>query len=136
MAIVGLTNSRTQSPVAENVRLANTFWLRLRGLLGRPELKPGEGLWLIPCKQVHMHGMNYPLSVWFLDREGKVCHIIDELKPGKTSPYIKDAHSVLEFPAHWAATVGIKIGDLIQKSPNYSQDLLYIEKLTENLAHR
>lgn len=117
MTFVRLTNQRTQTQIAEKVCLADTFWLRLLGLLGRPKLQPGEGLWLIPCKQVHMHGMKYPLSVWFLDCEGKVCHILDDIKPGESSPYRKEARTVLEFPAGWGEHMGIQIGDLLLRSP-------------------
>lgn len=118
MTFVNLINQRTNASIAESIRLADTFWLRLRGLLGRPELQPGEGLWLIPCKQVHMHGMKYPLSIWFLDREGKVCFFLDELKPGESSPYIKEAKTVLEFPTGWGRKTGIQLGDLLSRSPN------------------
>jgi uncharacterized membrane protein (UPF0127 family) len=65
-----------------------------------------------------MHGMKYPLSVWFLDREERLCHLIDDLKPGETSPSIKEARTVLEFPAGWGENMGIQIGDLIVRSPN------------------
>lgn len=117
MICVQLTNSRNQNVIAEKVFLANTFMLRLRGLLGRPELDSGEGLWLIPCRQVHTRGMTYPLSVWYLNQEGRVCHLIDCLEPGEISPYILEARSILEFPAGWGEKTGIQIGDLIIKSP-------------------
>lgn len=117
MSFIRLINQRTKKVVAEKVRLADTFWLRLRGLLGHPELQSGEGLCLVPCKQVHMYGMKYPLSIWFLDKEGKVCHVLDHLKPGQSSPFIKQARTVLEFPAGWAGKMGIEIGDRLIGSP-------------------
>jgi uncharacterized protein len=117
MFFIRLINKRTKDVVAENVRLADTFWLRLRGLLGRPEIQPGEGLCLIPCKQVHMYGMKYPLSIWFLDKDGRVCQVLDNLKPGQSSPYIKQARTVLEFPAGWAEKMDIEIGDHLIGSP-------------------
>jgi uncharacterized membrane protein (UPF0127 family) len=122
MQYVNLMNQRTNTTIAENVLLADTFWLRLRGLLGRPKLQPKEGLWLIPCRQVHMHGMKYPLSIWFLDCDNRVCHLIDDLKPGECSPSIKDAKTILEFPKDWGQKTGIKIGDLLIRSPECSLD--------------
>lgn len=118
MTCVNLINQRTNTTIAENVLLADTFWLRLRGLLGRPKLQPREGLWLIPCRQVHMHGMKYSLSIWFLDCDNRVCHIIDELKPGECSPFIKEAQTILEFPKDWGNKTGIKLGDLLLRSPS------------------
>lgn len=114
MALISLNNSRTGKSIATSVLVADSFWLRLRGLLGRPPLKPYEGLWLIPCQQVHMLGMNYPLSIWFINSTGKVCHIIDELEPGKMSPRIREAVSVIELPAGWAKETDTHVGDILQ----------------------
>lgn len=110
MRKVSLANSRSGEVVGE-LRIADNFLTRLRGLVGRPVLEKGEGLWLKPCRQVHMFGMHYPLSVWFLDRDGKVLHIIDNLMPGKVSPLYREATSVLEFPAGWGKITGTQIGD-------------------------
>lgn len=116
MTLVSLLNSRTGKRIATSVILADSFWLRLRGLLGRPVLKPYEGLWLIPCQQVHMLGMRYPLSIWFINSQGEVYQIIDQLDPGKISPRIREAHSILELPAGWAQKTGTQVGDLILRS--------------------
>lgn len=104
-------NERTGKLVGTKVIKADTFWLRLKGLLGKPGLEQGEGLWLIPCQQVHMMGMRFPLSVWFLDQEGFVCALTDELEPMRISPKIKNAVSVIEFPAGWARFNEIMVGD-------------------------
>ena len=73
----------------------------------------GEGLWLIPCKQIHMFWMKYPLSIWFLDESGRVISILDDLKPWQVSPYYKQASSALEFPSGWGVKTGTQPGDLL-----------------------
>lgn len=105
-----LQNLRSGMPIGEPW-LADSFVDRLRGLLGRPVLKEGEGLWLKPCRQVHMFGMRYPLSIWFLDPEGRVLRMIDCLKPGEVSPLCREAASVLEFSAEWGKMTGTQVGD-------------------------
>lgn len=110
-------NERTGELVGVKVLRADTFWLRLRGLLGRSRLEEGEGLWLAPCRQVHMLGMRFPLSVWFLDQDGVVCAIINELKPGQISPRIKTAVGVIEFAAGWAQACGTSVGDRLTLAP-------------------
>lgn len=115
MPFISLINSRTGKYIATSVFLADSFWLRLRGLLGRAPLKPSEGLWLIPCQQVHMYGMHYSLSIWFISSTGRVCHIIDQLEPGKISPRVREAVSVIEFPAGWAEKTDTHVGDIVQK---------------------
>ena len=111
MKLGQLHNLRTGQIVGERVWKADSFWTRLRGLLGRSCLVPGEGLWLKPCQQVHMMGMKFPLSVWFLDKKGRVCALIDDLHPWKISPHIRNAESIVEFPAGWGKSTGIQLGD-------------------------
>lgn len=119
MTTVSVLNSRTGETIAHSIIRADSFWLRLRGLLGRPPLKPYEGLWLIPCQQVHMHGMKYSLSIWFINSVGEVCSIFDQLEPGKVSPRIKEAASILELPAGWAQQTGTQVGDILLESANH-----------------
>jgi uncharacterized membrane protein (UPF0127 family) len=57
--------------VAERVRLAATHWTRFRGLIGTSGLAADEGLWIVPCRQVHMFWMGYPI-VAFLDGDLRV----------------------------------------------------------------
>ena len=45
--------------------VAETWWTRARGLLGRPRLAPDQGLWIAPCASVHGLGMGYTLSMSF-----------------------------------------------------------------------
>lgn len=104
-------NMRTDQIIGDCVWKADSFISRLRGLLGHSCLKQGEGLWLTPCQQVHMIGMRFALSVWFIDQSGKICHILDELKPYEISPRRKDAVNVIEFPAGWAKLTDTRIGD-------------------------
>lgn len=108
-----IRNRRTGAILADTVGKADQFWTRLTGLMTKKFLAPGEGLWIVPCRQIHMFGMKIPLSVWFVDKEGVICHIIDEITPGKTSPRVKAAYSVLEFPSGWAQQMGVKVGDTI-----------------------
>jgi hypothetical protein len=43
------------------VAVADRWWPRFRGLLGRDRLPEGEGLLLTPCRSIHMLGMRFPL---------------------------------------------------------------------------
>src|SRR5262249_57519345 len=85
--------------VAERLRTAHTHWTRLRGLLGTPTLPAGEGLWLKPCRQVHMFGMRYPVDVAFLDDEHRVVGLVPCLLPWRVSPKLRQAANVVEVPA-------------------------------------
>ena len=54
---------------------------RMRGLLGRPALKSGEGLMINACNLVHTVGMRYALDLVFLDATGHIKKLVWDVKP-------------------------------------------------------
>lgn len=78
------------------VEKADTFFGRLKGLLGKGSLSKGEGLLIKPCSSVHTIGMKFPIDVAFVDKDNKVIHIIEDMKKGKVSPIVKKSKFVLE----------------------------------------
>ena len=102
-------------PVADDVLLADRYFSRLRGLIGRPPLREGQGLWIVPTQQVHTHFMGEPIDVVFLDRELTVLRVVPALAPWKLSPWVKGARSALELAPGGAAT--ISVGDRLLSRP-------------------
>jgi protein-S-isoprenylcysteine O-methyltransferase Ste14/uncharacterized membrane protein (UPF0127 family) len=96
--------------VADALRVADTHWSRMRGLLGTGSLEPGAGLWIVPCQQVHMFGMRYPIDVVFLDAAGRVLATTPALRPWRVSPRVAAARSVLELPAGTVERLGVRPG--------------------------
>lgn len=90
---------RQEELIGGQIWLAADFFRRLKGLLGRKELKEGEGLLLHPCRQVHTFLMSFAIDVLFLDEVGTIVEILPEMGPGKISPLVKEASQVLELPA-------------------------------------
>ena len=82
-----------------NVAVADSWWRRLRGLLARPPLEPGEGLLLLDCSSVHTAGMAYPIDVAFLDEQGTVVRGISRLVPWRVGLGGAGAAHALELPA-------------------------------------
>lgn len=89
-----------------NINRAATFFTRMKGLLGRRSLDPGEGLLISPCSQVHSFHMKFPIDTLFLDRQYKVLKVLT-LSPGQVSPIVKGAYYVLEVTAGQAQKFGI-----------------------------
>ncbi len=107
--------NRTRQTVLMNQgSIAQTPLARLRGLLGHPPLRPGEGLLLKGEQAVHTVGMGYPIDVLFLDRQGKILHLIPSMRPLRFSPFILRAAAVLELPAGTAIQTNTEIGDQIE----------------------
>lgn len=98
--------------LGEQVRRADSFGLRLLGLMFRSGLAPGEGLLIQPCQQVHTHFMRFPIDVLFLDEAMRVVHIIRAMKPWAFSPLVREARSVLELPA--GAATSVALGDQLR----------------------
>lgn len=100
--------------LASQVLLADSFVLRLRGLLFRPRLAEGEGLYLVPCRSIHMFGMRYAIDALFLNRAGVVVGLVNSLGPGQLSPLFPSAHGCLELPAGTIASSGTELGDRVE----------------------
>ena len=94
-----ILNRVTGSLLCENVTVADTFLSRLKGLLGRKELKQGEGLLLPRCSAVHTMFMSIPIDVIFFLETGEVLAIHEHLGPWKLASCGVHAASALELPA-------------------------------------
>jgi hypothetical protein len=102
------------------VGLADGWWSRGRGLLGRGPLSAGEGLLLTPCRSVHMVGMRFPIDLVFLSGKGTVVGVCPDLSPGWRAKGHRDARHALELPAGTIAATGTCPGDQVTWAPELS----------------
>lgn len=114
MRYVKVVDATRGTTVAERVGVAETRSSRRRGLLGTDTLSPGEGLLIVPCRQVHTFGMRYPIDAVFLDGGGRVVRVIHRLGPRRLSPMVWRARAVLELTAGTAERLGIDVGDALE----------------------
>jgi uncharacterized protein len=82
--------------LCEHCVLADTLPRRLRGLLGRRELVPGEGIVLRPGWSIHTAFMRFPIDVVFVSSDQVVLRIVAGLKPWHTA-LCRGAHDVVEL---------------------------------------
>jgi uncharacterized protein len=99
--------------VVDQCVVADSPVSRLRGLLGRSELRPGEGLLLRPASAIHTCFMRFPIDAVFLDGELRVLGISDELRPWRAASR-RGARAVLELPAGESARRGLEAGELLR----------------------
>jgi uncharacterized protein len=109
-------NTDRQAFLATSVRLANTHWTRLRGLIGEDErsFPAGSGLWIVPCHGVHTFAMQFPIDVVYLSKDLVVERIEENVKPWRMTPFETDATSVLELPARTIWNTGTLVGDKLE----------------------
>jgi uncharacterized membrane protein (UPF0127 family) len=94
--------------VCEKCEIADNPVTRMRGLLGRAGLDPGEGMLFRPTGSIHMMFMRFPIDVLFCDRDLVVLGVERDLKPWRTAGR-KGAKVVVELPVGGAA--GVEPGD-------------------------
>lgn len=106
-----LIHATTRAPVAALILPRNAWELHL-GLLVRPPLRAGEGLWLNPCGGIHTLGMRYPIDVLFLDRDLRILRIAASVPPWQIRLAPTATRSVVELPA--GAATALRAGERLQ----------------------
>ena len=91
--------------------MADRWWPRLRGMIGRAPPAAGEGLLITESRGVHMWWMKYPLDVAILDGEGEVLALYPELAPGKRTKLHRRGRFALELPPGTLEATGTSVGD-------------------------
>lgn len=95
--------------VCERCVVADSFRLRLRGLMGRKSLSGDEGLLLIGSPSIHTSFMKFPIDALFLNRELEVIAVKPGLRPWRISGRRKAKH-ILELRSGEAARRGVGAG--------------------------
>jgi uncharacterized membrane protein (UPF0127 family) len=105
--------------LAVRVRPADSFGARFMGLMGKPPLPPGHGLWLTRTSNIHMFFMRFPIDAIFLGRPAAdgsrhVVAVHANLRPWTGVVwYARGADGCLELPAGAAGASGTVVGDMV-----------------------
>ena len=100
--------------MVERCDLAQSLWSRMRGLLGRKDLAPGEGLMIMKTRSIHTAFMAFPIDAVFLDRELRVRRVVSGIRPFRVAFGRRGSRHVLELAAEEAARAGITQGRRLQ----------------------
>ncbi len=111
MKLARIRNEDRNAVMGDRVRVADRWWPRLRGMIGRPAPQAGEGLLLVPCQGVHMHWMRYALDIAFLDEAGRVVALYHGLRPWRFSKTHREAACAVELPVGTLSGTGTQVGD-------------------------
>jgi uncharacterized membrane protein (UPF0127 family) len=96
------------SVVCDRCALAVRPFARMKGLLGRSELDPREGILLRPAGSIHMLFMRFAIDAIFCDDDLVVIDVARDLSPWKVAAR-RGAKQVIELAA--GAAAGVEPGD-------------------------
>ena len=107
-------NQTRNVPLITQGRLADTFWLRLRGLLGVASLQKGEGLVLVGEKSIHTLFMRFPIDVVYVDKNYEVIRTDINMIPYRLGSFVFQSAYIVEIPVGVIAHTATQVGDQLK----------------------
>jgi len=111
---VRATNATRATVLGGRIRVAETGLARIVGLLGERELRPGDGLLIVPSQGVHTLGMQFPIDIAVLDDDWRVLATRRDMRPFRMTPIFWKAAAVLELPSGMLESTSTLVGDTIE----------------------
>jgi hypothetical protein len=111
MQIVNVTRGNILAPEVREVR---SFWGRLTGWLNHAGPRPGQGLYLTPCRGVHSWGLRFTIDAVYIDTKGLVLEVCT-LLPWRIGPFKPSCRGVLELAAGTCQGRVCQKGDLLEQ---------------------
>ena len=116
-------NLTRSSTLAGRVEVADSLMGKFMGLMGRPTLDAGAGLWLPESNGIHMMFMRFAIDAIFVgkpDAAGE--RLVLSVHPRLPAwwglvPLVRGAHGVLELPVGTIGASGTSVGDRIALDP-------------------
>ena len=99
-------------PTGLQLELAEGFFRRALGLLGRSSLAEDRGLWIRRCARVHTFAMRFTIDVLMVDRDGQIVSIAT-VPPWRAGPPGAAGGDAVELAAGTASRLGLELGDLL-----------------------
>jgi uncharacterized protein len=104
-------NRTRESFLSLRVAVADTTFLRLKGMIGRLKPPVNEGLWVVPSRGIHTLGVFFPLDLVYLNDGHRVIHVVESFPTFRIAPLRRQAASVLELPTHTIYSSQTQLGD-------------------------
>lgn len=109
-----ITNATRSTRLATRATIANTFWRRFLGLMGRRALPDQSGLVLPGTGSIHTFWMRFPIDVIFLDAAGIVVGLRAAMPPHRPYAGARHARTTVELPAGTIARSRTQLGDHVE----------------------
>ena len=106
-------NTTRGTVIAEHAMVANGFFARAKGLLGKDSLTPQSALLIPRCQSIHMFFMKFSIDVIFVNREGYIVGLVTEIHPFQFSPVFWKSDYAIELPKGQIAKASCCLGDFV-----------------------
>ena len=106
--------------LAERLETAGSLWGKFMGLMGRPSLPAGDGLWLPASNGIHMMFMRFPIDAVFVSKpEADGVRRVKSVHRGLRAWtgvvwLVPGADGVLELPVGVIDATGTAVGDRLE----------------------
>ena len=113
-------NLDRETVLATRLETAASLWAKFKGLMGRPSLEAGGGLWLPASNGIHMMFMRFPIDAVFVSRpDGDGARTVKSVHRGLRAwtglvPLVRGADGVLELPVGTIDASATSVGDRIE----------------------
>jgi uncharacterized membrane protein (UPF0127 family) len=108
MKLINMSRGQT---VLENLEVADTFWTRAIGLLGRSRLEGNSGLWIQGSGSIHTFFMRFAIDLVFLDENLVVTKIVEKVQPWRMVWRGWKSASVIELQSGFVEKCPLSIGE-------------------------
>jgi hypothetical protein len=112
--VLHIDNLTRGTRVVEHGCIADSFWTRLKGLMGVRRLAPGDGLLITPAQQIHTHFMAITIDVLYVDENNQVIDMDVALKPWQVGRFRQRARTIIEIPSGMLAATHSACGDQLK----------------------
>ena len=97
--------------IASHLIQAKTLKQRVKGLIGRSELKAQEAFWISSCPAIHTFFMRFPIDVVFTDRKFQVVSLFKNIPPRRICFGGLKSRNAFEMRAGQIEAQNVKKGD-------------------------
>ena len=129
MIVFNLTKNKM---VVQDLKIAHSFFERLKGLIGSKPLEVGHGFLIPYCQGVHSFGMSYTIDVLYLDGEGRVLRTEEHMEPNHFGTVCFKSKLVLELPAGMIHDTETNVGDALMI--DYGESRVVIDGIQNTMA--
>ena len=124
-----IKNKTNSKLLAEKAKVADNFFLRLKGLMFDRSLPEVSALIFYRAPSIHTFFMRFAIDLVFLNKSMKVIRIVEALKPWRMI-LCPGAYVTIELPAHKSSQISLQTGDnleleAVEKAPRKGVDPFY-----------